>query len=435
MIERVKRHKRQASPWVVLGFLSILGLFGGVGAWAVTTQISGAIIAQGVLGVESKIKTVQHLEGGIVGKILVHDGDLVKAGDLLIRLDDAATRASFAIVSGQSHELAARLSRLMSERDGAKSIFFPDSLTVQRSDAAISAIINGQNSLFEARRKGRLGQVSILRQRIVQTSEQIKGLEAQKVAKRQQADIITRSISKKERYAGSVVSGDTMDTLARQKAQLAGEIGELQSQIAKTLGSIGEIEQQILQLDKEFREKVLSEIRETQTQSAELRERKTVLQEKLRRVDIRAPKSGRIHNMSIFTIGGIVSPAKPILQIIPENDHLIVEAKIEPMDVDQVKIGQKAAIRLSAFDSRTTPMLDGVVKKISAAQVVDRNTNMSYFTIETVIPQDQLARLKDGQELVPGMPVEVFIRTGERTPLDYILKPLMVQLERAGREQ
>jgi HlyD family secretion protein len=378
---------------------------------------------------------VQHLEGGIVGEILVHDGDLVKAGDVLIRLDDAATRASFAIVSGQLHELVARLARLMSERDGAKTIRFPDSLAVQRSDPAISVIVNGQNSLFEARRKGRLGQVSILRQRIVQTKEQIRGLEAQQVAKRQQADIITRSIRKKQQYAGSVVSGDTMDALERQKAQLEGEIGELQSQIAKTRGSIGEIEQQILQLDKEFREKVLSEIRETQTQSAELRERKTALHEKLRRVDIRAPKSGRVHNMSIFTIGGIVSPAKPILQIIPENDHLVVEAKIEPTDVDQVKIGQEAGIRLSAFDSRTTPMLDGVVKKISAAQVVDPNTNMSYFTIEIVIQQDQLARLKDGQKLVPGMPVEVFIRTGDRTPLDYILKPFMVQLERAGREQ
>ena len=254
--------------------LSILGLFGGLGTWAATTQISGAIIAQGVLGVESKIKTVQHLEGGIVGKILVHDGDVVKAGDLLVRLDDAATRASFAIISGQLHEVSARLSRLASERDGSKSIAFPDRLIVQKANPGIRVILNGQSSLFDARRKGRLGQVNILRQRIIQTKEQIKGLEAQQVAKRQQAEIITRSIQKKKKYAGSVVSGDTMDGLARQQAQLAGEVGELQSQVAKTRGGIAEIEQQVLQLDKEFREKVLSEIRDSQTLSAELRERK-----------------------------------------------------------------------------------------------------------------------------------------------------------------
>ncbi len=436
MTNQTQKAQLHTWPWIVLGGIGILGLFGGLGTWAATSQIAGAIVTQGTLGAESRIKTIQHLEGGIVGEILVRDGDFVKVGALLLRLDDTSKRANHAIVTGHLNEQEASLARLRAERDGTKTILFPKHLLAKKADPAIDAMIRGQVSLFEIRQKSQLGQVRIFRQRIVQLNEQIKGLNTQRKAKQEQADILARSIERKSFAAlTGIVSGDTMDTIRRQKSELTGDIGDLQARMAQARGSIEEIELQILQVDKEFREKVLSEIRQNQTSSGELREKSIALQEQLRRIDIRAPQAGRIHNMSIFTVGGVISPAKPILQIIPANANLIIETKIEPKDVDQIKIGQPAAIHLSAFDSRTTPVLDGKVKNISAAQSVDAATQQSYFTVKILIPKDQLERLQEGQELLPGMPAEVFIATGERTPLNYFLKPLMVQFARAFKEE
>ncbi len=435
-IQKMPKLNLNPWPWVLAGAIGILLLFGGLGTFAAVSKISGAIIAQGTLGVESKVKTIQHLEGGIVGQILVHDGDLVKAGQLLIRLDDSAKKASYTIVTGHLNELNASMARLKAERDGAKVIPFGKSLLAQQDNREINAMIKDQTALFEVRKKGKLGQERIFRQRIVQLNEQIKGLQTQRKAKHEQANIIAGSFYEKSLAAQrGVVSGDTMDNIRRQKAQLTGDIGDLQARIAQARGSIEEIEQKILQIDKEFREKVLEDIRENQTRTSELREKQTALQEQLRRTDIRAPQAGRVHNMSIFTVGGVISPAESILQIIPGNAHLIVEARIEPTDLDQVKIGQPAAIHLTAFDSRTTPILDGLVKNISAAQMIDAATQRSYFTVEILIPKDQRQRLNEGQKLLPGMPAEIFITTGQRTPLNYFLKPLMAQIQRAFKEQ
>ncbi|MCP4932671.1 MAG: HlyD family type I secretion periplasmic adaptor subunit [bacterium] len=423
-------------PWILLGGIGTLGLFGGIGTWAATSQIAGAIVALGTVGAESRIKTIQHLEGGIVGEILVQDGDLVKVGALLVRLDDTSKRANHAIVTGHLHEQEASLARLRAERDGTKTIVFPQHLLKKKNDPAVDAMIRGQVSLFDIRQKGKHGQIKIFRQRIVQLIEQIKGLNTQRKAKQEQTDILGRSIERKSIAArNGIVSGDTMDTIRRQKSELTGDIGDLLARVAQARGSIKEIELQILQVDKEFRENVLSEIRQNQTSSGELREKSVALQEQLRRIDIRAPQAGRIHNMSIFTVGGVISPAKPILQIIPANANLIIETKIEPKDVDQIKVGQSTAVHLSAFDARTTPVLDGKVKNVSAAQMVDTATQQSYFTVEILISKDQLERLTDGQELLPGMPAEVFIATGERTPLNYFLKPLIVQFQRAFKEE
>ncbi len=426
----------RTGPWILLGLIGILLLFGGLGTWAATSQIAGAIVASGTLGVESKIKTVQHLEGGIVGKILVRNGDHVKAGQLLIRLDDTTIRANHAIVEGRLNELDATLARLRAERDGLDKITFPERLLKKKSRPAVKAMMRGQTSLFTVRRKSKAGQVRILRQRAVQLEEQIKGLEIQKTARQEQIEIIDRSIRRKNKAASAgLISGDTMDTIRRQKARLTGEVGDLVARIAQARGSIEEIRQQILQVDKDFREKVLSEISRTHTEMSELQEKESALDEQLRRIDIRAPQAGRIHNMSIFTVGGVISPAKPILQIIPENDRLIIEARISPTDIDQVKISQQAAIHLSAFDARTTPVLEGTVSKISAAQVVDPNSGHSFFTVEVEIPPEQRQLLRKDQKLLPGMPAELFIRTGERTPLEYFLKPMMEQIQRAFKEQ
>ena len=436
MHDKTPELKLSTTRWILAGTIAILLLFGGVGTWAATTRISAAIIAPGTIAVESKIKTVQHLEGGIIGEILVQNGDKVTAGQVLVRLDDTAIRASLAIVTGNLREMEASLARLKAERDESSNIAFPDSLLKQEKQPEIEAMLLGQNSLFKVRRKSRQRQKEILRQRSLQLLEQIKGLEMQRSAKQKQIDIITRSIEKKSGAAmKGVISSDTMDNYHQQMAELSGDVGDIIARIAKTRGSIEEIEQQILQIDEEFREKVLSDIRQTQTSLNELREKKTALEEKLRRVDIRAPQGGRILNLSVFTVGGIISPASPILQIIPENDHLIIESRISPMDVDQITIGQEAAIHLSAFDNRTTPVLMGTVKSRSAAQIIDKASNTSFFNLIIVLPEDQLKRLKKDQKLVPGMPVEVFVQTGERSPLDYFLKPFLDQIKWAMKEK
>ncbi len=436
MTKDTRAPKLQTWPWIVMGSIGIVILFGGLGTWAATSQISGAIVAPGTLGVESKIKTVQHLEGGLVGTIFVQDGDYVKAGALLITLDDTTILANHDINLEHIHQLEASIARLKAERDDLDAINFPADLLKKKTDPEIDSLIRGQISLFEVRRKGKLGQISTLRQRIVQLKEQVKGLKLQHEAKHEQVAILQRSLEKKEEAASQgLISGDVMDNIRRQKAQLTGEVGDLYTRIAQTRGNSQEIEQSILQINKDFREKVLSELHLNQAKYSELREKEIAIKEQLRRVNIRAPQDGRVHNMSVVTIGAVISPAKPILQIIPDNDLLIVETRISPVDVDQVSIGQEAAIHLSAFDSRTTPVLTGKVSYISGTQVTDQQNGSSFFTVEIMLPKDQLQRLGKDQKLRPGMPAEAFIKTGDRTPLNYLLKPLIDQISHAFNER
>jgi len=356
MSDSAKSPKLSTGPWIVMGMIGVIGLFGGLGTWAATSQISGAIVAPGTLSVESKIKTVQHLEGGLVGKIFVQDGDLVKAGDLLITLDDTAINANHDINLEHIHQLEASIARLKAERDELKAISFSADLLKKTTDPEIEALIQGQISLFEVRRKGKAGQIETLRQRISQLKEQVKGLQLQREAKQEQVDILNRSLVKKQVAAGQgLISGDVMDNIRRQKAELTGEAGDIVTRIAQTRGTIQEIKQNILQINKDFREKVLSQLHDNQAKYSELREKEIAIKEQQRRVDIRAPQNGRIHNLAVVTIGAVISPAKPILQIIPDNDLLIAETRISPTDVDQVSIGQEAAIHLSAFDSRKPP--------------------------------------------------------------------------------
>ena len=413
----------------------IIAVFGGGGLWAVFTQISGAVIAQGVIGVESKVKTVQHLDGGIVKEIFVRDGDQVKAGDVLLNLDEKPLQANLNIVTNNLYELLASSARLEAERVGADSVTLPDELENNRTIPLVEKIINRSASLFTSRKNTRIGQTGMMRQKVVQLGDQIEGFEAQILSKKEQSAIVEATIRKKEPAAkAGDVSQDTIDRLKLQQIDLKGEVGSLQSDVARVGSTIAETELGILQIEVNFNEKVHSELREVSRKIQELREQKTTLEEKLGRTRIKSPVAGRVLEMSIHTIGGIVVPAKPILQIIPENDRLIIAARIQTTDIDQVYLGQETIVRLSAFDARTTPMLDARVTKVSAAQLVDAATNQPYFTLEIEILADQLSRLDENQILLPGMPTEIFIRTGERSPLDYLLKPLMVQIMRAFKE-
>ncbi len=420
----------------MLGLVTVLAVFGGGGAWAMLTKISGAIIAPGSIGVESKIKTIQHLEGGIVEEIFVGNGDVVQAGDPLLRLDDATARASLNIVSNNLLELLARRARLEAELVGKESIEFPDEILNAEAPGTAQRIMASKSALFAARKEARMGQKGMMAQKIVQLGEQIQGLEAQMQSKSNQADILKSNIERKEEAAtAGLVSQDDMDRLRRQHLQLIGEVGELRSSIAGIRSTITQTELQVIQIDIDLRESVQAELREVSNRIAELAEQEYALRQTLRRTLIVAPVSGRVHNLSIFTVGGVVAPANPILQIIPDNDRLIIEAQIRVTDVDQVFIGQEASVILSAFDSRTTPVLNAVVTNISAAQLVDAASNVPYFNVEIEIPETELARLDPSQKLLPGMPAEAYIRTEERTPLDYFLKPLASQFMRAFKEQ
>ncbi|VAW15568.1 Type I secretion membrane fusion protein, HlyD family [hydrothermal vent metagenome] len=422
--------------WILLGVLTILAVFGGGGAWAAFSKISGAIIAPGSISVESKIKTVQHLEGGIVAQIYVRNGDRVKAGDPLIRLDDTALRARLNITSNNLLELVARRARLEAELEGRDSIEFPKEI-LDKADMAITRnIMASKRALFEARKQTRLGQKGMMEQKIIQLDKQIQGLKAQMQSKTNQADILMNNIERKQEAAtNGLISQDNMDQLRRQHLQLVGEAGELTSNIARIGSTITQTRLQIIQIDIDLRESAQKELREVSGKITELREQETALKDTLRRTLIVSPVSGRVLNLAIFTVGGVVSPAKPIVQIIPDNDRLIIEARVKVTDVDQVFVGQQASVVLSAFNTRTTPNLMARVINISAARLVDSSTNVPYFSVEIEIPESELARLNPNQKLLPGMPAEVYIRTGERTPLDYLFKPLANQIMRAFKEQ
>ncbi len=439
-MSQIEHKKLNNRNWIISGVIVILIIFVGGGAWASLTKIAGAVIAPGVFGVESKIKTVEHLEGGIVEEIFVRNGDVVEAGDPLVRLDDTHFRANLNIVSNNLLELLAREARLKAELQDAESISFPDEVLSgqDRSDedhAHARQIIADKVSLFEARRDARSGQKQIMAQQIIHLEAQISGLEAQMGAVSEQSQILEGNIQRKEEAAQSgVIAQDAMELLQRQLLQVQGETGGLQSSIARIRSTITQTELQILQIDIDLRENVQAEMREVSNRIAELREQKISYENNMRRTLILAPVSGLVHNLTTYTLGGVVAPASPIMQIIPANDRLIIEARISTTDIDQISIGQEASVLLVAFDSRTTPRLNATVTNISAAQLIDPTTNAPYFTLEVEIPKSELLRLSDDQVLLPGMPAETYITTGERSPLDYFLKPLMIQITRAFKE-
>lgn len=423
-------------PWVIFGICVIIVVFGFGGLWASFTKISGAVIAQGTIGVESKVKTIQHLDGGIVIEMFVRDGDRVEVGDSLLRLDETSLRANLNIINNNLFELVARENRLEAENNAREIIDFSGELTKNKQLPLVEQIMKSNTAFFATRKNTRNGQEAMMRKKIEQLNEQIKGLEAQINAKNEQTKILEQNIAKKEpAVERGVISQDDMDQLKTNFAELTGRIGELQSNVAQIGITIAETELQILQINIVFIEQVQQELREVITKISELSEQKIAYEERLQRTLVTAPVTGLVHNMSIHTIGGVISPSKAILQIIPNNDRLIIEARIQTMDIDQVHIGQISSVHLSAFDARTTPVLNGKVMNISAAQIIDEATKIPYFSVEIEIPKNELKRLNKDQVLLPGMPAEAYIKTGERTPLDYFLKPLKVQLMRAFKEE
>ena len=422
-----------------VGIALIVLLVGGFGGWAATSQLAGAVIARGTVVVESNVKKVQHPTGGVVGEILVHDGDMVEAGQVLIRLDDTMTRSTLGIVQSQLDEAMARQTRLLAERDGADALVFPDELTSRSGEKSVATAIAGEQKLFEARRTARNGQRAQFRERVVQSNEEIRGLTAQQNSKAQEVGYITQELTGvNQLFDKNLVSISRLNTLQRDKARLEGEQGQYVAEIARARGKISETELQILQLDQDFRSDVLKDLRETEGKIAELKERVIAAKDQLKRVDIRAPQAGFVNQLSVHTVGGVITNGETIMQIVPRADALVVEAKVAPQDIDQVSVGAKGIVRILAGDQRTIPDLNGTLTLVSADLTRDpgpaTQESQPYYLARVSLPADQVSRLGD-IKLVPGMPAEVFLQTYARTPLQYLLKPLREQIARTFRER
>ena len=420
---------------LVVGLSVVVLLAGGLGGWASTAEISGALIAPGSIVVESSVKKVQHPTGGVVGEVRAHDGDLVKAGDILVRLDDTVTKANLAIVTKNLDALLARGARLEAEQRGAEKITFPPTLTGRADDPDVKAIMASETKLFEVRVNGRTGQKAQLHERITQLNEEISGLAAQEKAKDQEIELVQKELGGvSDLYDKHLVQLSRLTTLQRDAARLSGERAQYVASRAQAKGKITETELQIIQVDKDMISDVSKDLRETNDKIGEFIERKVTAEDQLRRADIRAPQSGMVLQSTVHTVGGVITAGDAIMLIVPQADDLQVEAKVNPQDIDKLQLGQKTLLRLSAFNQRTTPELNGVVTRVSPDVTTDQRTGQSYYTIRVSMPPAEVARLGE-VKLIPGMPVEAFVQTGERTMLSYLIKPLSDQLMRAFRER
>jgi HlyD family secretion protein len=427
MQRSIRRH-------LIVGLATVALLAGGVGGWAFTTEIAGAVIAPGFLVVDTNVKKVQHPTGGIVGQLFVRDGQRVKAGDLVVRLDDTIVRANLAIVAKSLDELTARQARLEAERDDGKNPAFPPDLLARRSDPDLERVLAGEQRLFELRRTARFGQVSQLKEQITQLKEQISGLQDQAKAKTREIDLITQELKGVlELWRKNLVQVTRLTALERDAARLEGERGALISSIAQTKGKVTETELKIIQIDQDMRTEVGKELAEIRAKLSELSEKRVSAEDQLKRIDMRAPQDGMVHQLSIHTIGGVITQGEPIMLIVPEADELTVEARVEPQKIDQLHFGQTAILRFSAFNQRTTPEIKGRVTRISADLIQDQKSGVSFYTIRISMSPEEVKRLGE-HRLIPGMPVEAFLQTADRTVISYLLKPLQDQIMRAFRE-
>ena len=426
--ESIRRH-------ITAGTILVAVLLFGVGGWASTAEISGALISQGSVVVDSNVKKVQHPTGGVVGELFVRDGDHVKEGDILIRLDETVTQANLAIVTKCLTELYARKARLGAERDGADSVAVPAELADNVDDPGVKEALTSERRLFDLRRQDRLGQKQQLQERITQLQQQISGLSAQLDAKDKEVALIEQELQGvRDLYAKNLVPLNRLTSLERDEARLQGERGQLVAQAAEAKGKIAEIQLQIIQVDQDLFSDVAKELRETDSKIGEYVERKITAEDQLKRTDIRAPQNGIVFQSTANTVGGVIAAGDTIMLIVPESDNLLVEVKVDPKDIDQIQFGQPVLLRFSAFDVRTTPELNGTVVRMAADTTTDQRTGQSYYLVRISMTADEIKRLGDVR-LTPGMPVEAFIQTGERTMLSYLVKPLHDQLMRSFREK
>ncbi|KOF18493.1 hypothetical protein AC244_14120 [Ensifer adhaerens] len=435
MRDQTSKASRAIRRYMLISGVSVTVLLLGAGGWAATSKLSGAVVGMGTVVVEGNVKRIQHREGGIVGEIRVRDGSRVRAGDLLVRLDDTVTRANLAMVSKQIDQLIARSMRLTAERDNALQIMVPEELETRLDQREIADYVQSERALFVARRETIEGQKAQLQQRIGQLQQEADGLTARRSAKDDELRLIEQEIAGiSTLHQKGLMPFSRLAELQRLRAQLSGERGQLTAEVARTATRRTETELQILQLDQDRRSEVLTELRDVDNKLAELSEQKVAAQDQLKRIDLLAPQDGIVHELAVHTVGGVISAGETVMQVVPVNDSLVVEAKVQPADIDQLHIGQNVVLRFSAFNQRTTPEIGGAITTIAANLSTNPQTGEVWYGVRIRIPKLELERLGD-LALHAGMPLEAFIQTGERTALSYLVKPLADQINRAMREE
>lgn len=422
---------------MTVGLIACLVLVGGFGSWAAFSQISGAVIASGQIEVDLNRQVVQHPDGGVVEEILVDEADRVEAGDLLVRLDGTLLTSQRAAIEAELFELLASKARLVAEQTGASEItgFDPELVALAPERADIADLIAGQISLFEARAVSVASEIEQLAQQTEQIERQVDGLEAQKVALARQIELINRELADQQSlFDRGLAQATRVLALEREAARLGGQQGQLTAQIAQSRGRQSEIEVLILRLQSQRREEAIAQLRDVVVREGRLREERAQVNERLDRLEIRAPVTGLVYDLTVFARRAVVRPADPLLYIVPQDRPLLIAARVAPIDIDEITLNQDVLLRFPALPSRETPEMQGRVVRISADAFVDEATRLAYYRAEIVLKEGEAAKFPPGTTLIPGMPVEAFIRTDDRTPLTYLVKPFMDYFARAFRE-
>ncbi|CAD0186982.1 Type I secretion system membrane fusion protein PrsE [Ruegeria sp. THAF57] len=418
------------------GLAAIAVLAIGFGGWATTARMSGAVVTAGNVVVSSDLRTVQHPDGGIVGDIHVRNGDRVQAGDVVLRLDDQLLSGSQALVDDRLVAIEAQLARLTAERDGLDDLVLSDELVSRQDEVKVQRALTTQKAVMDARRLSQDGEVAALTEQITQIEQEITGLEAQRAAADEEITLIESELVGQKHLLEKGLTPETrVIALKRQRSGLVGNSGGLISRIAVARGRISETRINILQLEKTFREQIMNEISTLEVELDGLKERRSAAELQLSRVDLRAPADGIVHEMMVNTVGGVVSPGETLMQIVPEGDGLVVTASVMPQDINNVAVGQSANVVIAAFDHHIAPRLDGRVEFVSADLKTDPMTGMQYYEARVALEDDAFALLEERQlNLLPGMPAEVYIATGERTLIEYLIDPLSKQIRTTFRE-
>ena len=411
--------------------LAAFVLIGGMGGWAATTELAGAVIASGQLVAESSVKRVQHPTGGVVRSVEVKEGDIVEAGDVLVQLDETMLRANLGIVTKTLRQLQVRQARLEAERDGSETIAFPQALTEVTGDAELASLIRSEQKLFDLRLDMRRGLKAQLAERVTQLHEEISGMDAQVAAKNREIELLNKDLEGlRTLLEQELIASQRISDLERALAQSEGEAGQLAAAIAQARGRIAETDLQVLQVDQNSRSEVAAELSEVQAKIAEYSERLIAAENELSKATIRSPQSGQVHQLAVHTVGGVIGGGETIMLIVPIADALIIDVKIAPQDIDQVHVGQAVLLRFSAFNLRTTPEINGTIDRVSADLTIDERSGFGFYTARIGVTPDEMARLT-GLTMTSGMPVEGFIQTGKRTALSYLTKPLADQIMRS----
>ncbi|HEV7159120.1 MAG TPA: HlyD family type I secretion periplasmic adaptor subunit [Caulobacteraceae bacterium] len=431
----IRRPSSDTRRVVAIGVAIIAITFGILGLWAALVPLGSAVIGHGSVAVQSNRQTIQHFEGGIVSKILVHEGDHVNAGQVLFELSPVQADAALASARNQLFSLLAKSDRLSAERDGRAQISFSPEVRAQAGDPLVQRAMGDETTEFDARRANLADQVAVLNARIAELKTQISGIDVQRQGMQQQVAYLDDEIGGlTQLYQKDLVPKPRILALERDRAQLKGQIGGSIADKARAQESIGETTQQINQLREQFFTEVSKDLSDTQTQIADVRQKYAVAQDAASRVNVTAPMSGVIQNLKVFTVGGVVRPGEPMVDIAPDKGAMIIEARFSPNDVDSIHAGQTVQVRFSTFHSRTIPIINGTIRSVSQDRLVDEMAKTSYYMAIVDVPEGNLpAELKG--KLRAGMPVEVIAPTGQRTALQYIFRPLSNALTGAMREK